>query len=179
VQTNSTQAIYVVFRTIDLVGTSSAYATIWDQFKVNWVELVFTPKAAPPIPTGISVSGTTTGVANTNVDDGWFYTCTDWDGWSTLTNYASISNHSGHKKHPVYKKSHRRFVPKVLMPIVNALVPATPIQNQTVPCGWETSVNALEHYGLWIGMPAGNSSSVPWQVDVQTRMCVSFRERQF
>jgi len=177
--TSSTVVFHVVWRMIDMIGTSSAYAVMWDQFKVNWVEIVFTPRMQLPIATAVQTSGTTTGIAATQSDDNWFYTAIDYDGWSSLTTYGSVQNHSKKQRHNPFKKSRTKFIPRVLAPLVNSNTATTLTQNEARFCGWETSVNALEHYGLWVATPMGSATTVPWSVDVQTRINVSMRERQF
>jgi len=152
----SDQGYGINFTLTSLAGASE-FTNLFDQYRVNWLEMSFTWDP---------------GASVVNLPS--LYISQDWDGIAGAPTLNSISECSGMKL-VMFDATHRTFNCRIVRPGV-VLASATSSSGRVVRSPWLDAANTSEpHYGLLVWASAYNSSAASGTLVYQYRASISFR----
>lgn len=163
-QTGSDQYLAYFFSFADLSQYAS-FAAIFDQYRIDMVEIRFTPQALATTITGGAVDPTT------NL----FGTVLDWDDANALSSTAAYREYDNWKSQGAYDLTvhKRKFVPRIA---VGAYGSSAFGQYTNLGPQWiDSASTAVQHYGVKILVPANGTAATYQTWIVEATYWVSLR----
>jgi hypothetical protein len=158
VQANATPVFYLPVFTFNLIGDYSSLAAVFDQYKINMIEFILTPRLQDPGLTGSAV--------------GYSYVVLDYDDASTPGSIPALTSYSNCITSSVAHPVRRCFRPRIAVAAYGAGA-FTSYKNEAA--GWiDMSSTAVPHFGVKCGVDP-YLTGTPQVFDSTTRFHVSCR----